>query len=425
MIKEALPEGWEKVKLGEICQIIRGASPRPMGDPLYFTGNIPFLKIADITRVSGKVVFESKTMVNALGAEKSRLLKKGTLVLTNSASVCIPKFLGSDACIHDGFVSFINFKRETDLNFLYYYFDYMRPSVIQNNRQGITQVNLNTDIIRDFDLLFPPPSQQHQIVEKIEELFSELDKGIENLKTAQQQLKVYRQAVLKWAFEGRLTNEDVKDGELPVGWEWVKLGDVADVNPKLPNKEVLLDTSEVQFIPMKLVEEVNGKVHLTETRNFGEVKKGYTSFINKDVIFAKVTPCMENGKIAVVDNLINDIGFGSTEFHVIRSKGKAKSQYLFNFLVQERFRNEAENEMTGAVGLRRVPKQFIENYNLPLPTIQEQQQIVQEIESRLSVCDKIEETISTSLQQAEALRQSILKKAFEGKLLMKIALEFI
>ncbi|RYX81191.1 hypothetical protein EON73_04955 [bacterium] len=193
---------------------------------------------------------------------------------------------------------------------------------------------------------------------------------------------------------------------------------VADVNPKLPNKEVLLDNLEVQFIPMKLVEEVIGKVHLTETRTFGEVKKGYTSFIDKDLLFAKVTPCMENGKIAVVDNLLNNIGFGSTEFHVIRSKETVESQYLFNFLVQERFRKEAENEMTGAVGLRRVPKQFIENYNLPLPTIQEQQQIVQEIESRLNVCDNMEETITTSLQQAEALRQSILKKAFEGKLMI-------
>jgi type I restriction enzyme S subunit len=86
-------------------------------------------------------------------------------------------------------------------------------------------------------------------------------------------------------------------------------------------------------------------------------------------------------------------------------------------LVQDRFRNEAANAMTGAVGLRRVPKQFIENHDIPLPSTEEQNKIIQEIESRLNVADKMEESITQSQQRAEALRQSILKKAFEGELI--------
>ena len=90
---------------------------------------------------------------------------------------------------------------------------------------------------------------------------------------------------------------------------------------------------------------------------------------------------------------------------------------MHRFIVQDKFRNEAQKAMTGAVGLRRVPKQFIENYIIPIPsTLEEQSKIIDEIESRLSVCDKIEESIEQGLQQAVALRQSILKKAFEGKL---------
>jgi type I restriction enzyme S subunit len=169
---------------------------------------------------------------------------------------------------------------------------------------------------------------------------------------------------------------------------------------------------------MKLVEEIINKIHLTETRKFVDVLKGsYTPFIDGDIIFAKVTPCMENGKIAIVNNLKNGIGFGSSEFHVLRCSEKVLNRYLHRFIVQDVFRNKAQRAMTGAVGLRRVPKQFIENYSIPIPpTTDEQDRIIQEIESRLSVCDKIEESISTSLLQAEALRQSILKKAFEGKL---------
>ena len=125
---------------------------------------------------------------------------------------------------------------------------------------------------------------------------------------------------------------------------------------------------------------------------------------------------MENGKIAIADNLKNGIGFGSSEFHIVRCSKNILNKYLFYFIVQDKFRSEAAKEMTGAVGLRRVPKQFIENYLMTLPVLDEQQRIVDELESKLTVCDKIEETIGQSLRQAETLRQSILKKAFEGKL---------
>ncbi|HLG39932.1 MAG TPA: restriction endonuclease subunit S, partial [Chitinophagaceae bacterium] len=212
---------------------------------------------------------------------------------------------------------------------------------------------------------------------------------------------------------------NLKEGELPEGWQAVSMKDVTEMNPKIPNRENIDKQMEVQFLPMKLVEEIINKIHLTEIRKYEDVLKGsYTPFINGDVIFAKVTPCMENGKIAIVDNLKNGIGFGSSEFHVIRSGEKVIREFIFYYLVQDRFRNEAANEMTGAVGLRRVPKQFIENHDIPLPSIEEQNKIIQEIESRLSVADKMEESINQSLQQAEALRQSILKKAFEGRLVV-------
>jgi type I restriction enzyme S subunit len=222
---------------------------------------------------------------------------------------------------------------------------------------------------------------------------------------------------LKWAFEGKLTNENVKDGELPKHWEMVSINTVSIINPKLPNKENLDREMEVQFLPMKLVEEIVNKIHLSDIKKLHEVLKGsYTPFIDNDIIFAKVTPCMENGKIAVVEKLKNGIGFGSSEFHVVRTNEKVSNKFMFYFLVQDRFRNEAANKMTGAVGLRRVPKQFIENYQIPIASIEEQHLIVEEIESRISVADKMEESIVHSLLQAEALRQSILKKAFSGEL---------
>ena len=263
-----------------------------------------------------------------------------------------------------------------------------------------------------------PFNEQKRILAKLEQLLTDLDKGIEYLETTKQQLKVYRQAVLDSAFSGKLTNSKLKEGELPNGWKELRISEVAEVNPSLPNKENLSRELDVQFIPMKLVEEIINKVHLTETRKLSDVLKGsYTPFINSDILFAKVTPCMENGKIAIVENLKNSIGFGSSEFHVLRCSEKVLNKYLHRFIIQDKFRMKAQNAMTGAVGLRRVPKQFLENYLIPIPpTIDEQKKIVLEVESRISVCEKIEESIESSLQQAEALRLSIIKKAFEGKL---------
>jgi type I restriction enzyme S subunit len=168
---------------------------------------------------------------------------------------------------------------------------------------------------------------------------------------------------------------------------------------------------------MKLVEAVINKIHLTETRKIEEVLKGsYTPFVDGDVIFAKVTPCMENGKIAIVNKLKNAMGFGSSEFHVVRAKEQILNKYLFHFIIQDRFRNEAANVMTGAVGLRRVPKQFLENSFIPLPPLETQQAIVSKIEELFSELDKGIEDLKTAQLQLKTYRQSVLKWAFEGKL---------
>lgn len=209
----------------------------------------------------------------------------------------------------------------------------------------------------------------------------------------------------------------IEEKQLPKGWEVKKLGEVCQINPKLPNKDQINSELEVQFLPMKLVEEVVNKISLTETRTFFEVqKRNYTPFINEDIIFAKVTPCMENGKIAVVKNLKNGIGFGSSEFHVVRCLESILSKFVFYFLVRDKFRNEAAREMTGAVGLRRVPKQFIENYSINLPPLPEQQAIVAKIEELFVELENGKQELLTAQAKLKTYRQSLLKSAFEGRL---------
>jgi len=407
--KNQLPEGWKLDKLGNVCVFSQGIQV-DVEKQFHEKANdrVRFLRIIDFTQNDEPERYiQNPGDKYYLAKSEIAMVRYGTV-----GFVCT----GKEGVIANNLFKIIPEKildRKYLINFLRsHYF------TGQLKTKGATMQALSFGMINPIPIPIAPFSVQQAIVSKIEELFSDLDKGIETLRLAQQQLKTYRQSVLKWAFEGRLTNENVKAGVLPKGWLEVLISSVTEMNPKIPNRENIDNKKEVQFLPMKLVEEIINKIHLTEIRRYEEVLKGsYTPFINGDVIFAKVTPCMENGKIAIVDKLKNGIGFGSSEFHVIRAGSKVISKFIFYYLVQDRFRHEAANSMTGAVGLRRVPKQFIENHTIPLPTIEEQKNIVLQIESRVSVVDKMEENINQSLQQAEALKQSILKKAFEGKLI--------
>jgi type I restriction enzyme S subunit len=188
-----------------------------MGDPRFFKGSIPFIKISDVTRSDGVHVDDSETKVNEEGAKRSRLLKKGSLILSNSATVCVPVFLGVDACIHDGFVAFEGLPDSVEQKFLYYFFKYIRPYILAKHKQGVTQVNLNTTLVGEIALPLPPTNEQRRIVAKIEELFSKLDAAIASLRAARDQLTVYRQAVLIHAFTGKLTHKWREENKDKVG----------------------------------------------------------------------------------------------------------------------------------------------------------------------------------------------------------------
>jgi type I restriction enzyme S subunit len=192
------------VRLGDVMEVIRGASPRPKGDPKYFGGDIPWIMISDVTGEPGKYLSRTREWVTKAGAERSRYLPAGTLILSNSGTVCVPKILAIDGCIHDGFVAFPSLPANIDKHYLYWYFEYIRPSIIEANRQGITQVNLNTGIVKDIRLLLVSLEKQRRIVADIEKQFSRLDEAVANLKRVKANLKHYKAAVLKAAVEGRL-----------------------------------------------------------------------------------------------------------------------------------------------------------------------------------------------------------------------------
>lgn len=183
----------------------------------------------------------------------------------------------------------------------------------------------------------------------------------------------------------------------------VKLGEVCDINPKI---QVTDDHVEVSFVPMQNVSE-DGIIYLSETRLYGEVKKGFTSFHNGDVLFAKITPCMENGKGGIVKNLKNGLGFGSTEFHVLRPHSDiVLSDWLYYLTSWPVFRKECEKNMTGSAGQKRVPKSFLEEYKLFLPPLETQRHIA-------AVLDKVSALIALRRQQLDKLDELVKARFVE------------
>ena len=172
-----------------------------------------------------------------------------------------------------------------------------------------------------------------------------------------------------------------------------KLGEVCLINPK---SCTLRDDTEVSFIPMTKVGE-HGEFDASEIKNYSEVKKGFTNFQNGDILFAKITPCMENGKGAIAHNMKNGIGFGSTEFHVLRpDTDKITSEWLYYLTTWKTFRKEAERNMTGSAGQKRVPKTFLENYVVNLPDIDTQK-------SENKILRKVDDLIFLRKQQLAKL----------------------
>ncbi len=158
---------------------------------------------------------------------------------------------------------------------------------------------------------------------------------------------------------------------LPEGWSPTTLEDVCVINPPKAAKEFLPADALVTFVPMPAVDADEGAITAPQTRTFAEVRKGFTSFRDNDVIMAKITPCMENGKAAIARNLTNGLGFGSTEFHVLRSTGAALPEFIYHLIRQESYRRVAEDEMTGSVGQKRVPQSFLTRTPVPLPPLSE------------------------------------------------------
>lgn len=383
--KKKLPKDWQIKTLGEVCEIKSGKNQKNVVNP---NGKYPIYGSSGIFGYADEYICDENTTI---------IGRKGTI---NSPIYVTSKFWNVDTAF--GLCA----KEDLNSKFLYYFclgFNFKKLD------KSTTIPSLSKSDLLSIQLNIPSLQTQQAIVSKIEELFSELDKGIEDLKTAQQQLKTYRQSVLKWAFEGKLTNENVKEGELPKGWEIKTLGEVCfTTSGGTPSRRNLNYYNGV--IPWVKSGELNkGIIYNTEEKITEEAIKNSSAKIFPKGTLLIALYGATIGKLAFlgVDAATNQAICG------IYENKNISSYYLYYFLAF----NKSKLVEQGIGGAQpNISQTILKNLLIPIAQLEEQHRIVQEIESRLSVADKMEESIAQSLQQAEALRQSILKKAFSGEL---------
>jgi type I restriction enzyme S subunit len=207
-----------------------------------------------------------------------------------------------------------------------------------------------------------------------------------------------------------------KKRPLPPGWRWARLGEeaVCKLNPKRPSGFSRELDAPTTFVPMSAVDDQLGAITTPEVRTYKEVSRGYTYFQEGDVLFAKITPCMQNGKSAIASGLIDGVGFGSTEFHILRPSPLICAEWLYLFVRQPSFRNGAARYFTGSVGQQRVPAEFLARTVIPLPPLDEQRGIAARLSEQIEPLERMRQEAQAQLEAIEALPGALLEEVFGG-----------
>lgn len=381
--------------LSEVGTIVSGATPRTAEED-NFGGNIPWITPADLSSYSAKYISHGARSLTEKGYNScaTQLMPEGTVLFSSRAPIGYVAIASNPICTNQGFKSIIPNKSILS-EYLYYQLKYLKKH-IQDLGSGTTFKEISAKKLSTVQVVVPSISEQRRIVAQIEELFSELDAGVETLQGIKQQLAVYRQAVLKDAFrelEGRASIESV-------------CSSVSDGDHMPPPKA----DKGIPFIMISNIE--NNRINWEKT---AFVNEGYYNSIDVkrkpqegDVLY---TVTGSFGIPVLVD--FDDAFCFQRHIALLRPNDRIDQKYLYYALQESSVYVQAEKKATGTaqktVGLG-VLRKIVIPY---IDSIAEQQEIAAEIEEKLDQCKIIEETVDTALVQASAMRQSILKQAFE------------
>ena len=380
-------------KLSEIARSTKGKKPKSVSKEKTDGFKIPYVDIK---------AFEKGLVDNYTDGENCTFCKPDDVLIVWDGARCGFVGRGVEGAIGSTLAKISSEKYTND--FLFYFLQ-SKYKVLNSNPRGVGIPHIEPNLLWNFEIPDVNKTTQHAIVSRIESLFAELDKAEEHLRTAQQQLKIYRQAVLNhW-----LNNEDGK-------WEMVKLGEVAEKIQIGPFGTQLHKSDYInEGIPLINPMHINNN-KIQPDKSFSVSEEKYKELSNYylqkgDVVLGRRG---EMGRCAVVSEKEDGMLCGTGSLY-IRGGDALFADYLCRLLSSQKIILYFENASSGTT-MSNLNRGIIENCEIPFPPLPDQHRIVQEIESRLSQAEAAEASIAEALQKTEALRQSILKKAFSGEL---------
>jgi type I restriction enzyme S subunit len=406
-----LPEGWEWKTLGEACTVILGQSPE---STTYNTekNGLPFFQ--------GKAEFGPRypTVVKWCSHPK-KVARKDDILMSVRAPVGPTNFAPSECCIGRGLAA-IRPTERIDHLYVFYYLRKIERELSEMGT-GTTFKAISGDVLRSIEILLAPIDQQKLIVTEIEKQFSRLDEAVAALKRIKANLKRYKASVLKAAVEGKLTEEwrqkqkkgkSRENADLPEDWQYKTISDIGEVVTGTTPPKSKNEYYESRDYPFFKPTDLNAGFYVRESADWLS-KKG----IEKARLLPPksiLVTCI--GATIGKTGLTRVTGTSNQQINTIIPKKNVLPEFIYFSCIAPQFQKSIIDNAS-ATTLPILNKRKFELLTLFIPSRDEQQKIIEEIESRLSVTEEIEETININLKRAERLRQAILKKAFEGKLI--------
>ena len=396
-----LPKGWQWVKLGEVVE--QDKTTLKPNDELC--SRLPYVSLEHVEPETGRINGFGKSTIRSntfIFDERHVLYGKLRPYLNKVAT---PDFRGR--CTTE-IIPLIpkGITREYLAHFL------RLPETVEYAMMGKTGSRMpRTDMRAFMHLLIPLPpfAEQQRIVRMLDEKLA----TNEQAKWAVEAQYEAADALPESCFRNVIPDTDVALAE---GWEFVKLGDICEINPRRPKGIASDIDAPTTFVPMAAVDAETGRISQPQERAFSDVSRGYTYFQEGDVLFAKITPCMQNGKHAIAKGLIDGFGFGTTEFHVLRPSDVVMAEWIYRYVTQRELLELATHHFRGAVGQQRLPKEFLAELTIPLPPFAEQERFTRALDEKSAIIEKAKRMIDDQLRAWDSLPTAYLRKAFAGEL---------
>lgn len=392
---------WKTEPLGNIAFMTSGGTPSRKNPGYYTNGTIPWVRSGELENGAIRDT-EIKITQDGLNESSAKIFPKGTLLIAlYGATIGKLAYLDIDACTNQAVCGIFENDKVT-LKYLYYYLLFQRPNLVKQGIGG-AQPNISQTILKKLIVPYPVDKvEQMCIVARIEELFSELDNGVETLQETKQQLEAYRKAVLTKAFH------------LEQNTEWKRLDEISDISGGITKGRDLTGQETLRLPYLRVANVQDGYLDLSEMKSIelkASEKEKYL-LTEGDVLYTEGGDRDKLGRGTVWYGEIKDCVHQNHVFKARINRDVAIPEYVAYWSMSAPARNYFYTKGKQSVNLASINKSVLSALELPVPSLAKQKRIIQEIEEHLSVCNSIEETIEKALEQADAMRQSILKKSF-------------